>query len=280
MEQLPLDELPKHSPWTEYLLDPSRDPPDDPTAYARTEHYEKIYSHALEEHRENPLPASEAVERIRSRGRPDPSPASMNQRLYLLDADELVRREYETVRTALEPVLAGGETVFDLGCGWGWTLDAIATGFPDVRVVGGEYVPAGVELARELAADDNERVTVEQFDFLGDWSVVEAAEEESVVFTKGTLVTLDRPKNVVERLAALAAEGQLTTGVHLEQVGHHPKTVLGMLRRRYASERGYNGCDLLEQLRDAPPLEVIDVTYDVYGSNPLHPLARIRWRAR
>lgn len=279
MEELALDDLPKHSPWTAYLLDPRRDPPDEPTAYTGTEHYERIYSHLLEAYRENPLAPTEAIERIRSRGRPEPSPVSMNQRLYLVDSDELVRREYETVRTALEPVLAGGETVFDLGCGWGWTLDAIATGFPDVRVVGGEYVQAGVKLSREIASDGNERVTVEQVDLLGDWSVVEAADDGTVVFTKGTLVTLPRTETVVERLAALAAEGQLTAGVHLEQVGPHPKTVLGLLRRRYADERGYSD-DLLEQLRESPPLEVIDVTYDVYGSNPLHPLTLIRWRAR
>lgn len=278
MERLPLDDLPEHSAWTAYLLDPARDPPGEPTAYTGTEHYEKIYSHALEEYRENPLPVTEAVERIRSRGRPEPSPVSMNQRLYLVDPDELLRREYETVRTALEPALAGGETVFDLGCGWGWTLDAIATGFPGVRVVGGEYVPAGVELAREIVADGDEQVTVEQFDFLDDWSLVEAADEESVVFTKGALATLPRTETIVERLAALTAEGPITAGVHLEQVGPHPETVLGLLRRRYASERGY-GDEILEQLREAPPLEVIDVTYDVYGSNPLHPLTRIRWQA-
>ena len=67
--------------------------------------------------------------------------------------------------------------------------------------------------------------------------------------------------------------------VYLEQVGPHPETTLGLLRRRYSTIRGYND-GALEQLQAAPSLEVTDVTYDVHGSNPLHPLTRIRWRAR
>lgn len=278
MEQVSLDDLPKHSEWAAYLLDPRRDPPGDPTAYTGTEYYERIYSHLLEEHREDPLPAAEAVERIRSGRDSNRHLVSADEALYLLETDELVEREYETVRTALEPVLSGGETVFDLGCGWGWTLDAIATKFPDVRVVGGEYVTAGVELARELFADGEPRISVERFDFFDDWRPLEDADDGCVVFTKGALVTLPETATVVERLATLATDGPVAAGVHLEQVGPHPETVLGRLRERYSRVRGYDD-GVLEELRESRALAVTDVDFDVHGSNPLHPLTRIRWRA-
>lgn len=281
MERIPLNALPKYSDWAASLLDPDGEPPSNPTAYIGPEAYEKRYARLLESYRDHPVPPAEAVERIRSHGRSTVDLVSADQTLYRVETDELVEREYETVQTALEPILDGDETVLDLGCGWGWTLDAIASEFPGVRVVGGEYVPAGVEFAREVFVDggDRERIAVDQFDFFGEWELVDDVDGNCVVFTKGTLVTLSETESVVDRLETLAAERSVTAGVHLEQVGPHPETVLGHLRRRYSRERGYDDT-VLEQLRNSPELDVIDVTYDVHGSNPLHPLTRIRWRAR
>ncbi len=281
MEPVPLNALPKYSDWAAYLLDPSGEPPSDSTAYIGTETYEEIYARLLESYRDHPLSPIDAVKQIRSHGRSDGDLVSEDRTLYRVGVAELVEREYDTVQTALEPLLEGDETVLDLGCGWGWTLDAIASKFPGVRVVGGEYVPDGVEFARKVFVDgrDRERIAVDQFDFFGDWEIVDVVDGNCVVFTKGTLVTLSETESVVERLETLAAERSVTAGVHLEQVGPHPETVLGHLRRRYSRERGYDDA-VLDHLRNSPELDVIDVTYDVHGSNPLHPLTRIRWQAR
>ncbi|EMA39495.1 class I SAM-dependent methyltransferase [Halobiforma nitratireducens] len=281
MERVPLEELPTHSAWAKYLLkrNPDRDPPEQPTAYTGTETYEGLYTGLREWYHDDSTPASttELVERIRG---PDSerTPVSVEETLFLFDATEIVKREYDIVQTALDPVLGGTETVLDLGCGWGWTLDAIAAAFPDVCVVGGEYVPAGVEFAREAFAADRDRIDVDEFDFFGDWELVTETNGECIVFTKGALVTLPETQSVVDRLTTLAGDGHVTAGVHLEQVGPHPETVLGNLRRRYSRERGYSD-SILEQLREAPALNVVDVTYDIFGSNPLHPLTRIRWEA-
>ncbi|WP_254861801.1 class I SAM-dependent methyltransferase [Halovivax gelatinilyticus] len=279
MKPFPLDDLPERSEWAAYLLDPDRDPPGEPTAYNGTETYDRLYRQLLESCRERPLPERDTVRRIRSVGRSNPDLLSRDERLFLATPEELVDREYDVVQTALEPVIEGDETILDLGCGWGWTLDAIASNFSTVRVVGGEYTSAGVELARELVADGTDRITAEPFDFLGEWELVDDIDGDCVIFTKGALVTLSETESVIGRFEALAAEGTATTGVHLEQVGPHPETVLGLLRRRYTRVRRYDDT-LLTRLRESPAIEVTDVTYDVHGANPLHPLTRIRWRAR
>jgi len=280
MRPLPLDELPAHSDWAAYLLGSTDEPPQDPSAFTGTETYDSIYSNILDAYRENPAPPAEFYRRTRSKGRSEPDVISVDEELFLATTAELIALEDAVVRDALDPVLDGGETVVDLGCGYGWTLGVIADAFPGVTVVGGEYSAAGVELARAVY-DRDDRVTVEQFDLLGDCEMVEVAGDDAgsddvIVFTKGAFVTLPEVGPAVERLDALADSGDVAAGVHLEQVGPHPETVLGMLREQYSRERGYSD-DLRCHLADASALRVTDVSYDVLGDNPLHPLTAIRW---
>lgn len=277
-DRLPLNELPAHSEWARYLLAEDRDPPSEPETYIRRETYDDMYTRLYERHGGQAAPPRRIVEEIRS-GDPDTTHVvSRKETLSVVDPTELVRREYRTVRAALDPIAEPGDTVYDLGCGWGWTLDAIASAFPDVRVVGGEPVAAGVDFARDLVAD-RDRISVHQFDLLGDWELFDGADADGILFTKGVLITLPDLEPVRNQVSELVAAGTLKAGVHLEQTGPHPETVLGYLRRRYSRERGYR-TDVLEGLRSTSTIEVTDVSYDVHGKNPLHPLTRIRWDGR
>lgn len=279
MKSVSLDDLTIHSSWATYLLGGVDEPPRDPNLFTGTEMYENIYEHLLESYRENAPSYEQFVRQTRGSGRDEQDLISIEEELFLVNATELVEQDRTVVREALAPVLSGGETVLDLGCGWGWTLGVIADAFPNVQVVGGEYSQAGVELAQELHAD-NDRISVTQFDFYGDWGLLEAVpdDEDTVVFTKGAFVTLPEIGPPVKRLKELVQAGDLKAGAHLEQVGPHPETVLGILRERYAQERGYN-IDLLNQLGDVASLTIMDTAYDVLGDNPLHPLTEIQWRS-
>ncbi len=277
MDPLPLDRLPRRSDWTGYLLDPTRDPPGDLEAYTDISVYDGIYEQVLDRYREGEFDHEEFVLEIRGAGREDPGVISIEEDLFLASSAELVAREREVVRDALGPVLDGGETVLALGCGWGANLGVIADEFPDVSVIGGEIADYGVTASRELHADDP-RISVEPFDFHGEWDPLDG-HDEAVVFTRGALTTLDGLETVIDRLASRAREGELLGGVHLEQSGPHPEdTILGLLRRRYADVRGFD-IDLLPTLRERPDVSVSHVAYDVVGANPLHPQTAIRWRS-
>lgn len=274
MEPFPLDTLPEHHEWAAYLLDTrASNPPGDPAAYTKSEVYEELFSKLHESYREAPKGPIEA-RRATLDTDEDRRLVSRHEELYLATPDELHDLERDSIESALEPVLGGGETVFDLGCGWGYSLGVIASAF-DVDVIGGEYTQAGVDLSRDLNADfDN--VRVEQFDFGGDWDLVDAVDGEAVVFTKEAVTAYDDPAGVVEQFERLAQCGQVSAGVHLEQTGPHPETVLGYLRRAYNDTRGYNMA-LHSELEVAAGIEITAREYDVLGLNPLHPITLMRW---
>lgn len=273
MKPLSLDDLPKHSTWAAYLLDPSGDPPSDPEEYTRVATYDAIYAYLLDRYRKDPADVETFIEKTRTLGRDEPGVISIDEELYLARSAELLARENGAVRDVLRPALDGHETVVDLGCGWGATLGVIAEAFPN-RVVGGESNEYGVELARELHTG-TDRISVEQFDFHGSWDL--PAGDDVVVFTRGALTAVGDTESVVERLATCAADGDVIGGVHLEGIGPHPDTVLGLLRQRYATIRNYN-TDLLSVVDEQQNLSVTTVEYDVIGANPLHPLTAVWWQ--
>jgi hypothetical protein len=279
MRSLALDDLPEHSAWTRYLLDPVGDPPSDPDAYTDTGTYDDIYAYLLGEFRSGDRSPEAFVRRIHAEGREDPGPVSIRNDLFLADPAALLGLERFAVADALGGIEGEPATVLDLGCGWGSALRTIADAFPDATVIGAEYSRHGVELAGALGVTEgrNGRVSVRQFDLRdGEWDLLDGR-SEVLVFTRGVLTTLPDVERVVDRLARLANEGTVVGGVHLEQVDHHPKTTLGLLRRHYGRVREYDGSALAE-LERREGIEVEQVVYDQLGPNPLHPRTLVRWR--
>ncbi|MFC6940130.1 class I SAM-dependent methyltransferase [Salinirubellus sp. GCM10025818] len=279
MRPLALDDLPEHSAWARYLLDPAGDPPADPDAYTDIGTYDDIYSYLLGEFRSGDRSPEAFVRRIYAEGREDPGPISIRDDLFLASPAELLELERFAVADALGGVAVEPATVLDLGCGWGSALGTVADVFPDATVIGGEYSRHGVELARALGVTEgrNGRVSVRQFDLRDEeWDLLDGR-SEVLVFTRGTLTTLPDVERVVDRLARLASEGRVVGGVHLEQVDRHPGTTLGLLRRHYGRVRGYDGA-VLAELERRGGVEVDRVVYDQLGPNPLHPRTLVRWR--
>ncbi|MFC4553358.1 MULTISPECIES: class I SAM-dependent methyltransferase [Halorussus] len=280
MRELPLDDLPKHSPWPSRLLDLDDRDGDGPggTGVAA---YESIYEQLLDLARENPEMDFRDVKRSANHyAEESPVAVSRGETLYLADVDEKQELQDEALVAALDGVLAGGETVVALGCGWGHELGVLAEAYPDCEFVGGESAASGVALARELLGD-RDRIAVESFDFRDDrWDPLEALpdEEEVVLFTQGSLTAIPSVRKIVTGPLATYRD-RIRVGVHLEHVAelHPADTLLGQLRRSYVARRGYND-DLLSSLRDADRFEVTETTYDVVGGNPLHPLSEIRWK--
>lgn len=282
MRELPLTDLPKHSPWPARLLGLDDR---DGEGYGGTgvEWYD-VYGHLLDIARENPdLDFRDLQRSANQHAEESPVAVSRDETLHLADVDEKQEAQDEALVAALDGVLSGGETVVALGCGWGYELGVLADAHPDCEFVGGEPSENGVALARELFGD-RDRIRVERFDFRDDrWTLLDdydsgVADSEVVVLTQGSLTALPTAREVVSETLPDHLD-RIREGVHLEHVFElHPEdALLGQLRRSYVRERGYND-DLLASLRDADALDVTHTAYDVVGGNPLHPLSEIRWK--
>lgn len=281
MRELPLDDLPRHSPWPGRLLDLD-DWDGESYGGTRVAGYDEVYGKMLAHARENPDADFREVQRGANHyAEESPVAVSRDEALYLVGVDEKQELQDEALVAAFDGVLSGGETVVALGCGWGYELGVLADAYPDCEFVGGEPAENGVALARELFGDCD-RIRVEQFDFRDDrWDLLERAVadgEEVVLFTQGSLTVLPSAREVVSETLARYLD-RIRAGVHLEHVAepHPDDTLLGRLRQSYVRLRGYND-DLLASLRDADGLDVVETNYDVVGGNPLHPLSEIQWR--
>ncbi|UPV74746.1 class I SAM-dependent methyltransferase [Halorussus limi] len=285
MRELPLDDLPKHSPWPARLFGSADGDGDAEYSGTGVSAYDEVYANLLGLLEANPETEFRELQRSANHyAEESPVPISRAESLYLVDVDEKQKLQDEALVASLAGTLDGGETVVALGCGWGYELGVLADAYPDCAFVGGDPAENGVALGRELFGD-RDRIRVESFDFRDDeWDLLERvlADEggdDVVLFSQGSLTALPSVRDVVADTLAEYAD-RVREGVHLEHVYelHAEESLLGLLRRRYADRRNYND-DLLASLRATGAIEVTSATYDVVGGNPLHPLSEIRWEA-
>lgn len=284
VRELPLDELPAHSPWPARLLGLS-DGGETDIGGTGVSAYDEVYGNLLGVVRETPEMGFRELRRTANHyAEESPVPVSRAEQLYLVDVDEKQELQDEALVASLAGTLEGVETVVALGCGWGYELGVLADAYPDCEFVGGDPAENGVALGRELFGE-RDRIRIEPFDFRDDrWAPLEDAladggdgDSDVVLFTRGSLTALPSVRDVVAD-ALTEYAGRVRAGVHLEHVYelHSAESLLGLLRRGYADARNYND-DLLTALRAADCVDVASATYDVVGGNPLHPLSEIRW---
>ncbi|MFC7079739.1 hypothetical protein [Halorussus caseinilyticus] len=284
MRELPLDDLPKHSPWPARLL--GCDDWEEQPGYGGigVSTYDEVYGKLRSLVRENPEMGFRELQRSANHyAEESPVAISRSESLYLVDVDEKQELQDEALVASLAGTLDGGETVVSLGCGWGYELGVLAESYTDCEFLGGDPTENGVALGRDLFGD-RDRITVEAFDFRDDWwdllegVLADADPDEVVLFTQGSLTALPSVRDIVVETLADYAD-RVRAGVHLEHVYElHPEdTLLGHLRRGYADLREYND-DMLASLRVADGIDVTSATYDVIGGNPLHPLSEVRWK--
>ena len=202
MRRISINELPKHSPWPERVIDGRG--PASTRGGAGSKTYDDRFGKLLEYKLSHPeLGYRDVMAGANHHERESPVPMSQDRNVYLAEIDTVQRLQDEVLVSAFEDVLDGGETVVSLGCGWGYNLGVLADAYHDCTFVGGELSENGVELGRELFGD-RQRIRVDQFDFTDPrWKLLEQGSENDVIlFTRGSRTALpDAERVITETLA-------------------------------------------------------------------------------
>ena len=268
MKTIPLDDLPRHSPWPARLLGLAPwFPPVRDAAKNAAEYDQGKFDLLLKWHKEHGGDPA-AVRAFETRGGAEVA-VSVGDALAVLPRAEAFARHDALIADSLAPSLAGAASVVELGCGWGYNLWDLARRFAGPAYSGAESSANAIKLAARFG------VEVRPSDLLADdFRWLAKLPRPLVVFTVYAVAVLPTFGPALRRLAAA---GPLDC-FHFEPVlGLCDDSLLGLLRRKYAEANDYNR-DLWDALKSTPGVEIVQARASVYGVNPLSPTSVVRWR--
>jgi SAM-dependent methyltransferase len=101
------------------------------------------------------------------------------------------RARAQLILWALRTYQPGLASFFDIGCGTGYNLAAVAKAFPDARLAGSELVASGLRYAGRLLPslelmqmDARSIPFVDEFDAIGAFDILEHIEEDCIVLSQ------------------------------------------------------------------------------------------------
>jgi hypothetical protein len=157
-----------------------------------------------------------------------------------------------------------GSAYCELGCGYGYNLSQLPG-----PTYGGEFTDAGVAIGKKLGLD------VSHFDFYDKLSY-RMIRPGSVVFTVQALEQI--PDSTCFLDGMRSQKHNIEYVLHLEgSVLPERRDLLGLLRNRYQQINDYNR-NLVELLRTAPDVELLELELDLMGCPPLNSLHFVAWR--
>ena len=271
MRPIGLDELPLHSPWPARLLglEPAGREPRTAASVLREYDRDK-YAPLLAAATADPSLGLEDVKRLET-GDGDVV-MSEGGRLLAGPAIEAVRRTAALLAERVAGLAAEAPAVIDLGCGYGYQLAHLAPALPRAALLGGEYAPAAVALARRLGS-----AAVEELDLMGGrGGPLERVERDAVVLLSFVLTSVPRVEVALELLAAHRARIARVVCLDADRSLFGPG-LLGLLRRRYVEVNDYR-CELLERLAARDDVVVERVEPNLIGPNALLPASLVAFR--
>lgn len=208
---------------------------------------------------------------------PDEACISLDNELYVLSSKEAIKKYYDFIPASVNPEVENCETIFELGCGYGYNLWLLNKYHGSKSFIGGDYSRNAVQLASSLYCD-NSNLKVLQFDFFNEqtYLFLESTESPVLIFTVHAIEQLPDSSIVFDTL--LKYRDKIKTVIHLEPAFQlHDKKLIGLMQKRYAEINDYN-TDLISQLEKRSYISVLSIKPDMIGVNPLNPTSVIKWQ--
>jgi SAM-dependent methyltransferase len=189
---------------------------------------------------------------------------SLGDELFEEQVDVAREKYYDLIRTNVNK--HNPRLVCELGCGYGYNLSLFGN---DVETYGGEYSENAVKIANKVG------LNVQNFNYYhsSDYDFIKPG---STIFTSHSIEQIPDAGVIIENLRA--RKHLIDRVIHIEPTFVKERTsLLGLMRNRYIELNDYNR-NLAEVLKNAADVELIEVSYDVYGFVPLNSSNLIIWR--
>ena len=291
LNEVPLNDLPKWSPWPARLLSIS--------AWSKaTRDLEKVeqeynrdkYGACIRFLKETSGQIS--IDKLKSfelGGDPESEiVCSIRNALFRMTIREARERYYRLVVDSIAELTKDCATVVELGAGYGYNLVLLKRRAPDKWYVGGEYAANAIVVAEQLSQRQEaeggagtaelQGIPLHRFNFYdaNDYEFLEACPGPVAIFTVHAVQqvvpsampmidALRRHKHKVRRV------------IHLETVNElHDATLIGLMRQKYLSENDYN-IDMLNCFHAESDIRIVAAESNVFGVNPLNPTSILVW---
>jgi hypothetical protein len=282
--ELPLDELPRHTPWVARLLGVEPLP-----------QYWKTETEVLREwERDRWGPLLSAVRAIegatltdavalvrRLEGESEELPIYDRGRFRMLPAVAAHEQHYETLRDSLLEHIDGAAGIVELGAGFGGKILRLARDpqLAHLRFMAAEYTASGRALLDLLARNEGLDVPVGSCDFRTCRLEGLALPPNCIFFTMYAAMYVPI---LGDDFPDFLARYRPRAVVHVEPVWEHcdATSLFGLLSRRYLEANDYNR-NLLTLLKNSETkgrLQILRESRALEGVNPLMPASVIAWR--
>ncbi|OGG73756.1 hypothetical protein A3A40_01535 [Candidatus Kaiserbacteria bacterium RIFCSPLOWO2_01_FULL_54_20] len=272
-----LNDLPAHSPWPARLLglEPWKNVKRD-NMKIDEEYVRGNYTRCLELYER--ARGAVSIEDLRAIefGSDDPTVVvSHGDELALAKLSDAYEEYYRLIERSIAPHVEDGDTLVELGCGYGYNLALLKKRLAtSLAFRGGEYARTAVALAGTLFKDDD--IRVEQFDFYSlNYPVIEQASAPVVIFTAYAVEQIPDITNMFDVLSK--NRSKIKAVIHVEPIYEFQATgLLGLLRRRYIEVCDYNR-NLYTELHRRSDIKIDVCEQNIFGINGLHPASVISW---
>ncbi len=189
---------------------------------------------------------------------------SEGDNLYEEDVDVAREKYYELIRSRVGQ--HNPRLICELGCGYGYNLTLFNQ---DTITYGGEYSENAVTIARKVGLD------VHPFNYYKS-SDYDFLKPGSTIFTSHSIEQIPDATVIIESLRE--RKHLIDRVIHIEPTFVKERTsLIGLMRNRYIQLNDYNH-NLIEVLRNAQDIELLEVSIDVFGFVPLNSSNVVIWR--
>jgi hypothetical protein len=205
-----------------------------------------------------------------------PTCISLGDVLFEVPLVQARTKYYNLLIDTLRPYAHDGQTIVELGAGYGYNLWTLRKHLPFAHFWGGEYSANAVRLGTLLYRDEP-RIEMFRFNYYDQatYRFLTKATQPVVICTSHSLEQIPCAQPVIEALCQY--RDVIHKVIHFEPAHQlYDDSLLGQMRSRYTELNNYNA-DLVSQLKSRQEIRIEDVKANVLGLNVLNPTSVITW---